>query len=83
MNGLNDDRISALSFHFCKDKVFIAKPKKMGMFSNNLRISGTKLTDKQSAFYSPFDAIFIWAEAKKQGKTTAVLFWLSELMRHQ
>jgi predicted AlkP superfamily phosphohydrolase/phosphomutase len=52
-----------------------AKPEKTGMISNNLRKPGTKLSDKKSAFFSPLDAIPIWAEAKRQGKTTATVLF--------
>lgn len=52
-----------------------AKPNKTGMISNNLHQSGGKLTDKQSAFFSPLGATPIWSEAKKQGKTTATILF--------
>lgn len=52
-----------------------AKPEKTGMISNNLRKSDTKLSDKKSAFFSPLEATPIWAEAKKQGKTTATVLF--------
>ncbi|QGS68068.1 hypothetical protein CV093_03685 [Oceanobacillus sp. 143] len=52
-----------------------AKPEKTGMISNNLHKPGTKLTEKQSAFFSSLDTIPIWAEARKQGKTTATVLF--------
>ncbi|KXH84040.1 alkaline phosphatase family protein [Sporosarcina sp. HYO08] len=52
-----------------------AKPGKTGMISNNLHQPGTKLTDKDSAFFSPLQATPIWAEAKRQGKTTATVLF--------
>ncbi len=52
-----------------------AKPDKTGMISNNLHQTGGKLTDKQSAFFSPLDETPIWAEARKQGKKTATILF--------
>lgn len=52
-----------------------AKPDKTGMISNNLHMPDMKLTDSQSAFFSPLDVTPIWAEARKQGKTTATILF--------
>ncbi|MFD1929275.1 alkaline phosphatase family protein [Sporosarcina siberiensis] len=52
-----------------------AMPGKTGMISNHLRMSNTDLADNKSAFFSPLDATPIWAEAKKQGKTTATVLF--------
>ena len=52
-----------------------AKPDKTGMISNNLHKPDTKISDKQSAFFSALDATPIWAEAKKQGKSTATVLF--------
>ena len=52
-----------------------ANPEKTGMISNNLHKPNTKVSDKQSAFFSPLDVTPIWAEAKKQGKTTATVLF--------
>jgi len=52
-----------------------AKPEKTGMISNNLHKPNTEISDQQSAFFSPLDVTPIWAEAKKQGKSTATVLF--------
>lgn len=52
-----------------------AKPEKTGMISNNLHQPKTEVTHIKSAFFSPLDVTPIWAEAKKQGKTTATILF--------
>ncbi len=52
-----------------------AKPGMTGMISNHLRMPNTDLTDNKSAFFSPLDATPIWAEARKQRKTTATVLF--------
>ena len=52
-----------------------AKPGKTGMISNNLHEEKKGLTGQKSAFYSPLETTPIWAEARKQGKTTATVLF--------
>lgn len=52
-----------------------ATPDKTGMISNNIHMPNTEVSDKQSAFFSPLDVTPIWAEAKKQGMTTATVLF--------
>src|SRR5690606_33890333 len=52
-----------------------AKPNVTGMVSNEIHNTNKKLTNRESAFFSPLDAEPVWSTARKAGKTTATVLF--------
>ncbi|WP_181884581.1 alkaline phosphatase family protein [Neobacillus piezotolerans] len=51
------------------------KPSESGMVSNEIHKPNKKLTNRDSAFYSPLDSEPVWSVARKKGKTTATILF--------
>ncbi|MCJ8009673.1 alkaline phosphatase family protein [Lederbergia wuyishanensis] len=52
-----------------------ARPSSTGMVSNEIHKRNKKLTNRDSAFFSPLDAEPVWSVARKEGKTTATVLF--------
>ncbi|WP_053365218.1 alkaline phosphatase family protein [Bacillus sp. FJAT-27245] len=50
-------------------------PNKSGMVSNEIHKPDKKLTNMDSAFFSPLDSEPVWSVARKKGKTTATILF--------
>ncbi|WP_409273810.1 alkaline phosphatase family protein [Neobacillus sp. SCS-31] len=51
------------------------KPSESGMVSNEIHKPDKKLTNRDSAFFSPLDSEPVWSVARKKGKTTATILF--------
>ncbi|WP_059172608.1 alkaline phosphatase family protein [Bacillus sp. FJAT-27445] len=51
------------------------KPSESGMVSNEIHKPHKKLTNRDSAFFSPLDSEAVWSVARKKGKTTATILF--------
>lgn len=50
-------------------------PSESGMVSNEIHKPHKKVTNRDSAFYSPLDSEPVWSVARKKGKTTATILF--------